>query len=67
MVLAADDEHGEGRQRQADEDHRDMRLQQVLADLGGRHAAEFDKTHTKFVVSLKLRVCFHGMPEMQYI
>jgi hypothetical protein len=44
-----------------------MRLQQVLTELGGGHAAEFDKFHTKFVVSLKLRVCFHGMPEMQYI
>jgi hypothetical protein len=41
-----------------------MRLEQVLAHLGGGHAAVFGKIYTKSVDSVKLQVCIHGMPEM---
>jgi len=44
-----------------------VRLQQLLAHLGGGHAAVMRKIYTKSVRSVKLQVCFHGMPEMQYI
>jgi hypothetical protein len=39
----------------------------VLAELRGRHLQLFGQIYMKSVRSVKLRVCIHGMPEMQYI